>query len=249
MGDVSSLLRRIDNVAGRAAAAVGMPIEVVGVRHESAPSRGLEFPAAVLDRHAGCGPDHINYTSLRDTLQHLGGRPATILETGSSAWGANSTCLWDAYVREFGGRVWSVDIRRTPSRELRDKVSSATTLVTDDSVRFLNRWREQHPADRVDLVYLDSWDLDALSPVAAALHCVREYEAVQHLLRTGSLLLVDDTPGSEEWLTSDLKAGAEAYRERVGLWPGKGMLLDLMLAEHPRVTKLHHRYQTLYRFE
>lgn len=249
MGGLTRFFRRIDNAAGRAMAACGRPYTCSGVKNYGWSGGPSCAAAEILDRHEGCPPEHVNHTSLRDTLQQLGGQPAVILETGSSAWGVNSTCLWDTYVRQFGGRVWSVDIRRSPSRALRGKVSPATTLVTDDSVRFLERWRREHPAARVDLVYLDSWDLFAASPVPAAMHCIREYEAIQPLLRDGSLLLVDDTPGSEDWLTADLKTDALAYRERFGLWPGKGMLLDLMLEGHPRVTKLHHRYQTLYRFD
>jgi hypothetical protein len=186
---------------------------------------------------------------LLDTIRHLDGQPAVILETGSSAWGTNSTCLWDAYVQEFGGRVWSVDLRRTPSRQLRSKVSAATTLVADDSVAFLERWARNHREEVVSLVYLDSWDLFAQSPLPAAVHCIREYETIRPFLRGGALLLVDDTPGSEEWLTTELRHEAIVYRETTGLWPGKGMLLDLMLAQHPRVTRIHHRYQALYRFD
>ena len=243
------VVQRVDDVAGRVRAILGYPSTCTGRRTVSSSRRPATSPSELLDRHAGCPPGHINHTSLRDTLQQLGGKPAVILETGSSAWGVNSTCLWDAYVRQYGGSVSSVDIRRAPSRVLRKEVSSATTLVTDDSVRFLDRWRRMHPNARVDLVYLDSWDLDPRSPTPAALHCVREYEAIAPLLRDGSLLLVDDTPGSTEWLTTDLATEADAYHRRHGLWPGKGMLLDLVLAPHPRVTKLHHRYQTLYRFD
>ena len=249
MRSFTSIIHGIDNRLARGRAGMGRPFECSGVAPATAHQGVKGDPAEILSQHQGCPTSHINHTSLRDTIRHLDGRPAIVLETGSSAWGTNSTCLWDSYVQEFGGRVWSVDLRRTPSRQLRSKVSPATTLVADDSVAFLERWARNNRGESVNLVYLDSWDLDAQSPMPAALHCLREYEAIRHFLRAGALLLVDDTPGTEEWLTTDIRSEALAYRESTGLWPGKGMLLDLVLAQHPGVTKLHHRYQVLYRFD
>jgi hypothetical protein len=249
MRTLKKLVCLLDEVTSRVCAACGSPAAVEGGC--AAPDDGtpLSSPASVLAAHEACPPDHINYSSLHDTLELLGGKPAVILETGSSAWGTNSTCLWDKYVRSFGGHVWSVDIRRQPSRELKRKVSSATTLVTDDSVRFLSSWARHHEDTHVSLVYLDSWDLNAHSPVSSALHCVREYEAIQPLLANGALLLIDDSPSSEQWLTPAMRSPAVAYKKAHGLLPGKGMLLELLLARHERVTKVHHRYQALYRFD
>lgn len=243
-----NILQRIDNAWSRLRARCHAPVTCRGRKTSVTQPHDTRPPEALLDVHAGCGTTHVNFCSLRDVLRQLAGRPAHILETGSSAWGTDSTCLWDAYVRRFGGQVWSVDIRRTPSRLLRERVSPATTLVTDDSVRFLARFCQQHPDTRPGLVYLDSWDLDPQSPLPAAWHCVREFMAIQPLLRDGALLLVDDTPASEEWLTPEIRDAAVRYRNHAGILPGKGMLLDLLLQHHPRVEKLHHRYQALYRF-
>ena len=249
MRSLTSIIHGTDNALARVRAGMGWPLECNGVATATEHQAVKRDAADILLKHDGCPTSHINHTSLLDTIRLLDGRSAVILETGSSAWGTNSTCLWDAYVQEFGGSVWSVDLRRTPSRQLRGRVSPATTLVADDSVAFLERWARHHRGEAVSLVYLDSWDLVAQSPMPAAVHCIREYEAIRPVLRDGALLLVDDTPGSEEWLTTDLRYEAITYRETTGLWPGKGMLLDLVLAQHPRVTKIHHRYQTLYRFD
>jgi hypothetical protein len=248
MRSLNQLLCKLDQVSSRVSAIGGFPTTVTGSSAVQQIRAFSDNPASVLAAHEGCPPEHINYSSLHDTLELLGGKPAVILETGSSAWGTNSTCLWDRYVQRFGGRVWSVDIRRQPSRELRHRVSSATTLVTDDSVRFLSSWVRNHSNTHVSLVYLDSWDLDANAPIPSALHCVREYNAIRQLLRNGALLLVDDTPTCEEWLTPAIASDAKTYQEMHGVWPGKGMLLDLLLAKHPHATKIHHRYQALYQF-
>lgn len=203
----------------------------------------------VAATHFVANSDHINYSSMRDTLALLGNQPATILETGSSAWGTNSTVLWDKYVQANGGSVWTVDIRKKPSTDLRSQVSSLTRLVCDDSVKFLRRWAHSHADTNVRLVYLDSFDVCFGKPFPAAVHCLEEYLAVKSHLRDGCLLLIDDTPGSAEWLLPDIRSAASEFADRHGVFPGKGMLVDLLLSKDPRVTKIHHRYQALYRFD
>jgi hypothetical protein len=128
-------------------------------------------------------------------------------------------------------------------------VGARTTLVCDDSVAFLARWVREHPGEHADLVYLDSYDVEFDAPLPAAEHCVREIEAIAPALGPGSLLLVDDTPGSRDDVPPELRDMAEKVHRDLGLWPGKGMHLDAWLADHrPGAEKVHHRYQVLYRF-
>jgi hypothetical protein len=208
-------------------------------------------PAALAEDHFArySQPDHINYTSMRDAAVLLGGRSATILETGTSAWGTDSTRLWDGYVRAFGGRFWSVDLRAEPRERLAGAVGPNTTLLCADSVDFLTRWVAEHPGVQPDLVYLDSYDVDFGAPEPAGEHCVRELEAVRPALGPGSLVLVDDTPGSLDGIPPELHEAAERIHAEHGAWPGKGMFLDRWLCERGEVVeKVHHRYQVLYRF-
>ena len=64
-------------------------------------------------------------------------KTATDVETGTSAWGTDSTRLWDNYVTHYGGSFHSVDIRSEPARRLKGQVGKRTRLVTSDSVNFL----------------------------------------------------------------------------------------------------------------
>ena len=109
--------------------------------------------------------------------------------------------------------------------------------------------RKGNPGLKADLIYLDSWDLDVQSPVPAAMHGLREFFAISPALRAGSLLLIDDTPGKLEWFPEHMRVVAEGFYSAYGLFPGKGMLIDLYLQTRPDVRKVHHRYQVLYRFE
>ena len=233
---------------GLAANTAGVSIRRPGTGPGAGPLFGTTD--ALLDHHFATWStsDHINKQSMADTLRRLGGRPATIVETGSSAWGANSSQLFDSYVTSFGGTFESVDLRMGPMRELRPVVSPRTTLATGDSVRLLERWVGLHPGVKVDLVYLDSWDLDAADPVPSAVHGLKELMAIRPALRDGSLVLVDDTPSDLSLYAEAQRATATSFFTRHGALPGKGMFIGGFLAGQPGVEKLHHGYQVLYRF-
>jgi hypothetical protein len=68
-------------------------------------------------------PDHLNRQIFYLALSALAGAPARIIETGTSAWGTDSTRLWDSYIRKFGGSFTSVDIRPEASQRLKWQLS------------------------------------------------------------------------------------------------------------------------------
>ena len=61
---------------------------------------------------------HPNEGAARLVLCSFGAKPITLVETGTSAWGFDSTRLWDRYVRRFGGLVLSVDKRSKAKEKL-----------------------------------------------------------------------------------------------------------------------------------
>lgn len=243
-------------VSRRAGRAIGLlfhglrlHLTVQGAR-QATPLPGVDLDHLV-DRHFSRWSDsnHINKESLRNTLNLLDGREAVILETGSSAWGTKSSQLFDSYVEQFGGTFATVDIRLGPLVALRKALSSRSSLTVMDSVAFLDRWVRRNPSRTVDLVYLDSWDLDVDDPWPSAVHGLKELTAVLPALRSGSLLLVDDSPANLDLFSEEQRHGAASFLERHGRLPGKGMLIDLYLAQRTDVTKVAHGYQALYRFE
>jgi len=101
--------------------------------------------------------DHICRVTLDLALRELytgDKRQVRILETGSSAWGTNSSLLFDSFVNSFGGQFETVDIRISPSVDLATKCSPNTRLYTDDSVSFLKKWSANNPDAVIDLLYL-----------------------------------------------------------------------------------------------
>ncbi|OFZ84223.1 MAG: hypothetical protein A2W21_01455 [Betaproteobacteria bacterium RBG_16_66_20] len=122
----------------------------------------------------------------------------TIVETGCARAEGNwygdgqSTLLFDRFVNHWGGSVRTVDISQDACTWLRGRVSSKVTVTCSDSVAYL---RELTRSDEsgIDLLYLDSFDLDWRNPHPAALHHLHELCAIMPLLASGTLIVVDDT--------------------------------------------------------
>jgi hypothetical protein len=178
----------------------------------------------------------------------LGSSPAIILETGSSAWGVNSSLLFDSYVGNFGGEFWTVDNRILPVLQLRSRLNSRSKACCDDSVRFLARWAQPQFARQVNLVYLDSWDLNIHNPLLAANHGLQEFLAIRPSLVHGSILLVDDTPASIEYFQGADFFLARKFFDETGLVPGKGALINKILENDSRFEKIAHDYQVVFRY-
>lgn len=171
-------------------------------------------------------------------------KPAQIIETGSSAWGADSTRLWAKYVRVFGGALWSVDLRDEP-REALGYLGPNVHLCVDDSVEFLKRFKSTKPGTRADLVYLDSYDVDWENPEPAAYHCYREWELLQPLTESGSVVVIDDSPKSPSdvaWLKGkEAEAVAEFFAKNLSP-PGKGTFVFEEVSRSRGWKILHHSY-------
>ena len=185
--------------------------------------------------------------TLTAALEKLDRKPAVILETGSSAWGANSSLLFDSYVNSFGGQFSSVDLRAEPMFTMRPLCSRRSEFACDDSVSFLKKFANHKTPP--DLVYLDSWDVNWTDPLASALHGFHEFLVVLPLFRTGALLLVDDTPANcnvmqrvQPMFVDDFDRFTQVY----GFTPGKGALIKNFLAKNAIGKQVAHDYQLLW---
>ena len=229
-----------------------MDVHYIGCIHLKEPML-LFGDMDILERHFnsyGNTPDHICYRTFKRLFQELeadGFPPLHIIETGTAAYGTASTYLFDAYVQKYGGHLWTVDINPSCSHAVKENVSPNTTVITDDSVAFLHKWVKDHPDERIDLVYLDSYDLDFANPDPAGIHGLNEFNAILPALKTGSLLLIDDTPLLTDYFLEEYPRMYISMRntyDKTGLCPGKGMYV----MKHVEATLLDHWYQVLYRF-
>lgn len=127
-----------------------------------------------------------------------------IVETGTchlpDAWESHgqSTRLFDWFVGCAGGRVFSVDHEPLHVEVARALVSENTEITCRDSVKYLWQARFDRP---IDLLYLDSFDVERANPHPSSLHHIKELAAAMDKLQTGSIVMVDD------WISDDVAKG------------------------------------------
>ena len=122
-----------------------------------------------------------------------------IVETGSMRvpdnWEGDgqSTVLFDQFVTFHGGEVLTVDMSPECGDLIAQACSGQVRFTCGDSVRYLHKLRTTGD-QRIDLLYLDSFDLDINQPTPSAFHHVKELLAIWPALAPGAVIVVDDNP-------------------------------------------------------
>ncbi|MAZ18294.1 MAG: hypothetical protein CL535_18460 [Ahrensia sp.] len=172
------------------------------------------------------------FRRMFEALRDLGLQRPLILESGclrvpgNWAGDGQSTFLLDAYARLEGADFFSVDNNPESVDSARRACSDRTQLILNDSVAAFITIASICQGRRVDLLYLDSFDLDPDDPAPSAAHHAREFEAIRSLVKSGTIICVDD-----------FRVG-----DMVG---GKGALIEARMREmNARV--LHDGYQKVW---
>lgn len=171
----------------------------------------------------------------------------TILETGTSNYGIDSSRLFDIFISRYGGNFISVDIDKNPSRNLKIFRSRRTQYCVSDSIEYLNDLNSKTNISKVDLVYLDSFDVDWANPAPAIWHGYCEFILVNKAIRVGGILFVDDTPSSLLLIDKSNRSAAAQYQQKHGSLPGKGAAIINSLEFLGHYEVLHHSYNLVAR--
>ena len=132
-------------------------------------------------------------------------RPIAIIETGcvrqrdNWAGDGQSTILFDKYAEFHSGSVvFSVNRDPQATALCRSLVGDRVRIDTGDSIAWLKSLTDAPPAElgHVDLLYLDSYDVDFDDPLPSAIHHLKELVAIAPLLSDETLVAVDDSPSS-----------------------------------------------------
>ena len=206
----------------------------------------FKTPSHMLKWHFGWIGEinHISREGISKVFELLEQKPVHILETGSSAWGVDSTRHWARYVENWGGRLDSVDIREEPRRIL-GHLGERVYLHRDDSLKFLEKLGRDNDF-KYDFVYLDSFDVDWANPLPAAIHGLSEFKAILELTHENSLVLIDDTPSKISDIPYIFQREAALFLEQHGVLPGKGAFI-LNSKEIRNFEIIHHGYNLLLR--
>lgn len=148
----------------------------------------------------------------------------TIIETGTARCGdtnfdgdGGSTIIFGHWATAHNARMYSVDISQAHI-DIATKVTipylSNLTYVLQDSVQFLENFN-----DKIDFLYLDSWDYSEQDPFPAQIHALREIKAAYKNLHDNSIIMIDDCniPGGGKGKTAIeflLQQGWKLHRNR-----------------------------------
>lgn len=186
-------------------------------------------------------PEHINYEMFKFVFNMIG-QNINILETGSSAWGCKSSHLFDNYIKKFGGNFTTVDIRPEAVNSLNNILSHNSKAVQSDSVAYIQKLNK-NDIRNLDLVYLDSYDLDIYNPVPAMEHCLNEFLSLSQDIKKNALIIIDDTPKKE--LLKNKIIDTE-IRNLISSGYGKGNLVLEVFQDHG-FEMIYHEYSVVLR--
>lgn len=129
-----------------------------------------------------------------------------IIETGCARDAKNgfdgdgySTLIFDRYINDYNGELRTVDNNPGSVQWGKSQVSNKTQFTCTDSVRYLRQLNTEltQSGRYVDLLYLDSYDLDHGNPHPSSLHHIKELTVIFSRLRSGTMVAVDDNFGNK----------------------------------------------------
>lgn len=123
-----------------------------------------------------------------------------IVETGCTRQPDNwfgdgqSSVVFNTMCEMHGGTLYSVDISADNCRFAKSLTGSRHHIYCGDSIAWLQEAETNFEKINrgIDVLYLDSYDLDVNNWAPSALHHIYELLSVKRLLRPGSLVAVDD---------------------------------------------------------
>jgi hypothetical protein len=190
--------------------------------------------------------NHINYKPFSIVLQLLK-KKSLIVETGSSAYGTNSTLLFDSFLNSFGGKLYTCDLRIEPALYLQKLATDKTIFFHLNSLIFL---KKLHINDVIsDFIYLDSMDVNTSDFSSSMIHGLNEFFLADKILKKGGLILIDDTP-----LNLSVVKKIYSYKDylkflsfymKFKFVPGKGALVKNILQNNRNYKILYQNYSLL----
>ena len=150
------------------------------------------------DYYFKLGKRRDTFQKIFEYLGSLNKKDVTILETGiarqENNWQGDgmSTLMFDKYINSVGGNFTSIDINPSNINFAKSNVSPKSNLICSDSVIKLHEISRDENFPMIDVLYLDSFDLDFNNPTPSSFHHMKELLAIFPKIKKGTLIVVDD---------------------------------------------------------
>ena len=163
--------------------------------------------------------------SFQIMIEHLKSiQHPIIIETGcarlENSFESNgmSTVIFDKLLQEHDGEFHSVDIN-PENVEFAKSHTSKSEIHLSDSVKFLYEFNKLNK--KVDLLYLDSYDIDPENIHPSSFHHILELVAIMPSLKKGTMICVDDN-----WIGPNGPVGKGGYIDVFMQHIGKPKIYD-----------------------
>lgn len=143
----------------------------------------------------------------------------SVVETGcmrkEDNWAGDgqSSIIWNDYAKWHQSAFTTIDIDKDAIELVRSVCPEAASIV-NDSVYELSK-----PGLSIDLLYLDSFDVDMANAGPAAMHCMFEFCAARPRLKLGSIVFIDDSPTASDFQVGGKGAYVAQYFKQIGVAP------------------------------
>lgn len=197
---------------------------------------------------------HPSYRTFHTALTSF--RPETaarFFESGSSAYGADSTRLLSKVAASIGCGFDTVDLNPDTAKRASDIIAQqdpqhrTQNAHCSDSVAFL-----QNSPHNYCFAYLDSFDLVPGSYGEAAQHGLKEFLSLKDKLTPGAVVLIDDTPKCTNTFRvfqgKEQEQRATEWLNEHGSMPGKGADVLAWVRRNTGFDVLEWGYQLVLRY-
>ncbi|MDC3227300.1 hypothetical protein OBA39_04280 [Acidimicrobiaceae bacterium] len=181
--------------------------------------------------------NHINFEMFKLLLKYFSEKSLNILETGSVAHGSSSTILFIYYINIFGGSLNTVDTNPDIKNKYKHLINKNTQFHTNDSLKFIENLTSEE-INKIDLIYLDSFDLDLFDPKPSQEHGLNEFLLLNNIIKKGTLIAIDDTP-------KDVRLFGEKFKNIHKFIPGKGRLVLDYIDKYGGYEIIYHHYAVI----
>ncbi len=173
------------------------------------------------------------FQRIFETALSTGAGPVTIVETGTlrvlGNWAdGQSSAMFDACVRAVGGQFISIDLSLSACLTSLAATSAATTVIWGDSIPVLSALG-RHLRCPIDLLYLDSFDVDFNHDDPSAAHHLKEFALACRYLAPSAVVAIDDTLQSAQIYREDGDEDGQVVVHACAAHSGKGKYLAAYL--------------------
>jgi len=138
------------------------------------------------------------FKKMFEYLESLEKEEYLIVETGicrsenSFSGDGMSSLMFDDFINYYGGKFITVDINKENVNFAKTKLSVKSDIINEDSVIALEKISNSNKSIGVDLLYLDSFDIDWKNPHISALHHFKELFSAKEMIKDHTLIVIDD---------------------------------------------------------